>query len=309
MVHRKAGGVALCFPGQLSKVPKELGERGEGGTYLPHPFFEKAWEKAGFDLSSFFFQREAEDRYLNLKLQVTSFLLSIVSFDRYRSKGGQWDFITEHSMGVYAALVAAGAVTFEEGLEITKGIGLILEKVGERCPGGMTAVIGLDSEEIKRVCSDVSGDLYVANVNGSRQFVLSGDTASVEQGIELSLKRGAVSAQRLTFCTPLHSPLIESIKDDVRTFITGFDIRAPHPPLVSHWNGKHLRDPDEIRRFLVEQLYRPVDWEGCVQYLISQGVACFIEMGPSDALTKLIRWIDRDVKALSYGVRDVMRNV
>jgi [acyl-carrier-protein] S-malonyltransferase len=170
----------------------------------------------------------------------------------------------------------------------------------------MAAVIGLDSEEIKRVCSDVPGDLYVANVNGSRQFVLSGDTASVKQGIELSLKRGAISAQRLTFCTPLHSPLIESIKDDVRTFITGFDIRPPLCPLVSHWSGKPLTDPDEIRSFLVEQLYRPVDWEGCVRHLLAQGVTCFIEMGSHDALTKLIRWIDRDVKALSYEVRDVI---
>jgi [acyl-carrier-protein] S-malonyltransferase len=306
MVHRDAGGVTLCFPGQLSKVPEGVGERSGGGNRLPHPFFEKAWVRAGFDLSSFFFQREEEDRYLNLKLQVASYLLSMVSFDRYRSKGGQWDFITEHSMGIYAALVAAEAVTFEAGLEITKGIGLILEEIGERCPGGMAAVIGLDSEEIKRVCSDVPGDLYVANVNGSRQFVLSGDTASVKQGIELSLKRGAISAQRLTFCTPLHSPLIESIKDDVRTFITGFDIRPPLCPLVSHWSGKPLTDPDEIRSFLVEQLYRPVDWEGCVRHLLAQGVTCFIEMGSHDALTKLIRWIDRDVKALSYGMRDII---
>jgi [acyl-carrier-protein] S-malonyltransferase len=306
MVHRNAGGVALCFPGQLNKIPEGVAGSSGGGNHLPHPFFEKAWEKVGFDFSSFFFQQEEEDRHLNLKLQVASFLLSMVSFDRYRRKGGQWDFITEHSMGIYAALVAAEAVTFEDGLEITKGIGLILEQAGEKNPGGLAAVIGLDSEEIKRICSDVNGDLSVANVNGSRQFVLSGDVASVERGIELSLKRGAVSAQRLTFCTPLHSPLIEPITEDVRKFIMGFDIRPPQTPLVSHWSGKYLSEPDEIRGFLAEQLHRPVDWEGCVQYLLSQGVTCFIEMNSHDALTKLIRWIDRDVRAFSYGVHDVV---
>ncbi|MCJ7664559.1 MAG: hypothetical protein MUO24_10010, partial [Desulfobacterales bacterium] len=137
-------------------------------------------------------------------------------------------------------------------------------------------------------------------------FVLSGDVASLERGIELSLKGGAISAQRLTFTTPLHSPLLESITDEVRTFMTDFAIRSPQTPLVSHWSGRRLSDPDEIRGFLVEELYRPVDWEGCVQHLLSQDVTCFVELGPDNALARLIRWIDRDVEALSYGVRDVI---
>lgn len=302
MVPHNAGKVALCFPGQLSRVPDEIGKRSGGGYDLPHPFLEMAWEKAGFDLSSFLFQREEEDRSLNLKLQVTSYLLSMIAFDRYRKKGGQWDVITEHSMGIYAALAAAEALTFEQGLQMTKGIGLILEKAGEKNPGGMAAIIGLEAEEIKRICAEVSGNLYVANVNGSRSFVLSGEVASLQQGMELSLKRGAISAQRLTFTTPLHSPLLESIADDVRRFITGFTIQPPKTRLACHWSGRQLSNPEEIRNFLIEELYRPVDWEGCVQLLLSQNVGCFIEMGPDSALTKLIRWIDRDVKALSYGV-------
>jgi [acyl-carrier-protein] S-malonyltransferase len=302
MVHHNAGKVTLCFPGQLGRVPNEIGKKSGGGYDLPHPFLERAWEKAGFDLSSFLFQREEEDRYLNLKLQVTSYLLSMIAFDRYRGKGGQWDFITEHSMGIYAALAAAEAMTFEEGLQMTKGIGLILEKAGEKSPGGMAAIVGLEAEEMKRICAEVSGNLYVANVNGSRHFVLSGAVAPLEQGMELSLKRGAISVQRLTFTTPLHSPLLESIADDVHKFITDFTIRPPKIFLACHWSGKRLNDPEEIRKFLVKELYRPVDWEGCVQHLLSQSVGCFIEMGPDSALTKLIRWIDRDVKALSYGV-------
>jgi [acyl-carrier-protein] S-malonyltransferase len=304
MEHPKSGKVAICFPGQLSKVPDNVGERSGGEYNLSHPFFEKTREKAGFNLSSFCFEREAEDRCLNLKLQVASYLLSMVSFDRYQRKGGRWDFITEHSMGIYAALAAAEAITFEDGLEMVKEVGLILEAVGKKYPGGLTAVIGLESAAIKKLCSDVAGYLYVANVNGSRQFVLSGDLASVERGTELSLKLGAISAQRLTFNTPLHSPLMESIRGNVRTFITGFEIHPPRTPIMSHWSGKPLGDPGEIREFLVEELCRPVDWEGCVQHLLSQGVTCFIEMGPDNTLTKLIRWIDRDVKALSYRVQD-----
>jgi [acyl-carrier-protein] S-malonyltransferase len=301
MVPHNAGKVALCFPGQLSRVPDEIGKRSGGGYDLPHPFLGRAWENVGFDLSSFLFQREEEDRYLNLKLQVTSYLLSMIAFDRYRRKGGQWDFIAEHSMGIYAALAAAESVTFEQGLLMTKGIGLILEKAGERSPGGMAAIIGLEAVEMRRICAEVTGNLYVANMNGSRHFVLSGERAALQQGMEIALKRGAISAQRLTFTAPLHSPLLESITDDVRKFITGFDIRPPKTFLACHWSGKQLKDPEEIRVFLIEELYRPVDWEGCIQHLLSKKVGCFVEMGINDALTKLIRWINRDVKALSYG--------
>lgn len=305
MAHHNGGKVALCFPGQLNKVPEEIGKRSGGESNLPHTFFETAWERAGFDFSAFFFQRDEEDQYLNLKLQVASYLLSMVSFDRYQRKGRQWDVITEHSMGIYAALVAAEAMTFEDGLAMVKGVGLILEKGEKENPGGMAAVIGLERIAITRICAGV-GNLYVANVNGSRQFVLSGGVASIERGLELALQRGAISAQRLTFTVPLHSPLMESIKEDVRSFITGFDIHPPRTPVVSHWSGKPLSNPDEIRDFLVEELCRPVDWEGSVQYLLAQGVTCFVEMGPTDTLTKLIRWIDRDVTALSYGVHDAV---
>jgi len=306
MAHRNGGKVALCFPGQLNKVPDEIGKRSGGGSKLPHPFFERAWERADFDFFSFFFQREEEDQYLSVKLQVATFLLSMISFDRYRKKGSHWDVITEHSMGIYAALVAAEAMSFDDGLMMVKGIGLILEQGEQAKSGGMVAVIGLESEAIKKLCSDVGGGLSVANVNGSRQFVLSGATTSIEQGLKLALQRGAISAQRLTMSVPLHSPLMESIKGAVHAFISDISIQPPQTPVVSHWCGRPLHDPDEIRDFLVEELCRPVDWEGCVQYLLAQGVTCFVEMGPADTLTKLIRWIDRDVKALSYGVHDAI---
>jgi [acyl-carrier-protein] S-malonyltransferase len=306
MAQRSVGKVVLCFPGQLNKIPEGLGdkERGRGGR-PSHPFFEKGWELAGFDLASFFFQDEGEDRFLALKLQVATYLLSMVSFDRYRNKGGTYDFITEHSMGIYAALTASDTITFEQGLAITKGIGLIVEKAGEQKAGGMAAVIGLTSQTIKEICTAVDGSLYVANVNGSRQFVLSGDALALEQAIASSMQQGAISAQRLPFTTPLHSPLMEPIVNAVRHFLADFEIRPPRTPLISHWSGKPLQDPHEIKEFLAAELYKPVDWEGCVQHLLSHGVTCFIEMGAHDSLTKLIRWIDRDVKALSYGAQDI----
>ena len=129
MVHHSEVGVALCFPGQLQRVPEMTGEKRGDDQDLSHPFFERVWETIGFHVPSFSFQGEESD-CLNLKLQVVSYLSSMLSFDRYRQAGGRWDSITEHSMGIYAALVAAGAITFEDGLEVVQGIGLILEELG-----------------------------------------------------------------------------------------------------------------------------------------------------------------------------------
>ncbi|MBW2039479.1 MAG: ACP S-malonyltransferase [Deltaproteobacteria bacterium] len=306
MVHCNQGRSALCFPGQLQRVPEGVGEQRGGDYSLPHPFLKKTREKIGFHLPSFSFPKRKENDCLNLKLQVASYLLSMVSFDRYRRGGGRWDLITEHSMGIYAALAAAGAMTFEDGLEMVKGIGIVLEEMGRKRPGGMATVIGLGREEMDGICQDVDDGLYVANLNASRHFVISGEVPSVKRGLELALKRGAISAQHLTFNAPLHSPLMEPIREKVRQLLGGFRINAPHTPLVCHWGGRPLSGPDEIREFLVEELCRPVDWEGCVRSLLAQGVTHFVEVGPSDTLTKLIRWIDRDVKAVSYGVRDVI---
>ncbi|RLB06380.1 MAG: hypothetical protein DRG50_05680 [Deltaproteobacteria bacterium] len=227
----------------------------------------------------------------------------MICFDRYRREGGRWEIITEHSMGIYAALAAAGSVTFEDGLEMVKGIGLILEEMGSKRPGAMAAIIGLDRDDVQRICQEID-DLYVANLNGSQHFVISGKVVAVNDGMELALKRGAISVQRLTFNVPLHSPLMEPIKEQVRHLLNDFRISAPQIPLISHWGGQPLRDPAEIREFLVQQLYRPVDWEGCVRSLIADGVKCFVEVGASDTLTKLIRWIDREAKTLLYGVTD-----
>lgn len=304
MVHCHKERVALCFPGQLQRVPEALNGQNGGDYCLPHPFLERTREKIGFHLPSFSFQKGKENKCLNLKLQVASYVLSMVSFDRYRRGGGKWDLITEHSMGIYAALAAAGAVSFDDGLEIVKGIGLFLEEMGRERQGGMAAVIGLGRAEIEGICHDADDGLYVANVNASRHFVISGKVNSVERGMELALQRGAISVHRLTFNTPLHSPLLEPIREKVRQLLSGLYIGAPKTPLMSHWGGKPLSDPDEIREFLVEELCRPVDWERCVRTLLAQGVTRFVEVGSSDTLIKLIRWMDSDVKAVSYGVRD-----
>jgi len=301
MVHLNRDKVALCFPGQLQRVPEIRDVKGGGDFNLPHPFFKKAWETIGFSYQSFSFKEGERDNCVNLKLQVASYLLSMASFDRYSRSGGSLDIITEHSMGIYAALVAGGVFSFDDGLEILSGIGVILEEMGRENPGGMAVIIGLGRKELEKICQEVDNSLYIANLNASRHFVISGKAASIDKGMTSALKEGALSAQRLTFNTPLHSPLMEPIKIKIREYLTNFTINSPDTPIISHWGGKPLINRSEIREFLVEEVCKPVDWEGCVRSLLAQGVTCFIEVGPSDTLTKLIRWIDKDIKTVSLS--------
>ncbi len=306
MQWHNPGKVALCFPGKLAKIPDLIGEGMRKNGRSSHPFFEEAWEVGGFDFVSFFLQNEKEDRYYNVKLQLATYLLSMVSYDIYTKKGGVYEWVVEHSMGIYAALVATGAMSFRDGLLMVKGIGLIIERRSAEIPGGLIAVIGLDGETIKKISTKIDEDLYVANVNGSRQFVLAGSNTAINHAGELALEQGAISVQRLPFSTPLHSPLMEPLVEEVKGFVNTFEIRPPRTPIVSHWGGIPLRDVEGIRDFLSTQLCRPVDWEGAVQSLLAEGVNCFIEMGATDTLTKLVRWINRGARAFCYGVRDAV---
>jgi malonyl CoA-acyl carrier protein transacylase len=203
------GKTAFCFPGQLHDKPML-----KGHPLSKDPFFEalstRVFHQTKFDLLNFSFEGEGEED-LSLKLQVLTYFLSMVHFYRLRAGGWNPDIFAEHSMGVYSALAASEAISFEEGLFITEAIGRLLKREGATHRGGMASIIGLPLEEIHKICQDLDGfELSIANYNGSMHFVLSGETRGVEKAISLALSRKAVSATRLAFNTALHSPSLYS---------------------------------------------------------------------------------------------------
>ena len=296
------GKTAFCFPGQLQERP----------SLEDHPLREDAHFKellrrasgqTKFDLLNFSFKGEEKEEDLSLKLQIATYILSLVHFYRLRDAGWNPGILAEHSMGIYAALAASEAIRFEEGLFITEAIGRLLKREGTVHPGGMASIIGLPLEEIQKICQDLNGfQLSIANYNGSMHFVLSGEEEGVKKAISLALARKAVSATPLAFHTALHSPSLSSLREEIREILQDIEIQPPKVPILNHWTITPLRR-EEIKDFLSREIGRPVYWIRCVEKLIQEGFTQFIEVGHETTLTKLMRWVDREVEAFSAGDR------
>ncbi len=295
------GRTAFCFPGQLQERPTL--NKDHPLRRNPHfqEWMERASRQTSFDLLNFSFGEE--EAGVNLKLQISTYLLSMIHFDRLRSEGWAPDILTEHSMGIYAALAASEAITFEEGLWITQAIGRILEREGTSSKGAMASIVGLAFEEVENIRQNLNGfNLSIANYNGSMHFVLSGEEEGIEKAIGLALSRKAISATRLTFNVPLHSPHLSKLSEEIWDLLKDIEIRPPRYPILNHLTIKPLRR-DEIKDFLSQEIGQPVYWDRCVERLIQEGVNRFVEVGHGATLTKLIRWVDRNVEAFSAGER------
>jgi [acyl-carrier-protein] S-malonyltransferase len=297
------GKTAFCFPGQLQEKP--MLEDHHPLREDPHfkELLTRASKQTKFDLLDFSFGGEEKEEDFSLKLQISTYFLSMVYFYRLRAAGWTPDILAEHSMGVYSALAASEAISFEEGLFITEAIGRLLKREGTIHRGGMASIIGLPLEEIQKICQDLNGfQLFIANYNGSMHFVLSGEEKGVEKAISLALSRKAVSATRLAFNTALHSPSLYSLREEIMEILQDIKIQPLKVPILNHWTVKPLRK-EEIKDFLSQEIGRPVYWIRCVEKLLQEGFTQFIEVGHEATLTKLMRWIDREAEAFSAGDR------
>ncbi len=297
---------AFCFPGQLHEKPILKDHPLREDPYFKE-LFTKALRQTKFDLLNFSFGDEEEEEDLGVKLQVLTYLLSMVHFHRLRAAGWIPDVFAEHSMGIYSALAASEAISFEEGLFITEAVGRLLEREGAIRRGGMASIIGLPLEEIQKICQDLNGfQLSIANYNGSMHFVLSGEERGVEKAISLALSRKAVSATRLAFNAALHSPSLYSLREEIMAILQEIKVQSLKVPILNHWTIKPLRR-EEIKDFLSQEIGRPVYWIRCVEKLLEEGFTRFIEVGHEATLTKLMRWIDRETEAFSARDQSLQR--
>jgi [acyl-carrier-protein] S-malonyltransferase len=294
------GKTAFCFPGQLHEKPILKDHPLREDPYF-NDLFSRAFRQTKFDLLNFSFGDGEEEADLTLKLQVSTYLLSMVHFYRLRATGCIPDVFAEHSMGIYSALAASEAISFEEGLFITEAVGRLLKREGAIHRGGMASIIGLPLEEIQKICQDLDGfQLSIANYNGSMHFVLSGEEKGVEKAISLALSRKAVSATRLAFSAALHSPSLCSLRQEIMAILQEIKIHPLKVPILNHWTIKPLRR-EEVKDFLSQEIGRPVYWIRCVEKLLEEGFTRFIEVGHGATLVKLMRWIGREAEAFSAG--------
>lgn len=207
-----------------------------------------------------------------------------------------------HSLGEFAALVAAGVLTLSEALEVVVVRGAAMQRAGQERPGTMAALLGVGPEEARVLCDEARGDdiLLVANLNSPVQVVISGGVDAVARAETLAKER-RVRAVRLNVAGAFHSPLMEPAVAAIDERLDALAFRAPRFPVAENVAGALVTDAEELRALLKRHVVSPVRWEGCARALADAGAEVFVEPGAGDVLTKLQKRIDADVRAIAVG--------
>jgi len=284
------GRIAYIFPGQGSQYVG-MGKDLCGSSPAAKELFARADAVLGVPLSKICFEGPEEELKRTKNTQPGIFLHSIALWNILRPADAA--MVAGHSLGEYSALVAAGALSFEEGLKLVRLRGELMQKAGEDNPGTMAAVVGLDAKSVEDVCgaARVEGIVQPANFNSPGQIVISGSVSGVRKAMELAKERGAKLVKELVVSGAFHSPLMESAKQGLKRALDSVQLRDSSVPVYANVNAKPVRKAAEIRSLLVEQVTSPVRWDESVLQMSADGVAEFVEVGPGKVLQGLVKRI------------------
>ncbi|MBO4817634.1 MAG: ACP S-malonyltransferase [Bacteroidales bacterium] len=277
---------AYVFPGQGSQFPgmaKDLYENQPKAKEM----LEKANEILGFRITDIMFEGTADDLKATKVTQPAIFLHSTVLAACY--DGFKPDMTAGHSLGEFSALVAAGAISFEDGLRLVSIRANAMQKCCEANPGGMAAIIGMTNEAVEEVCKSVDGLVIPANYNSDGQVVISGEKAAVEAACEKAKEAGAKRALPLPVSGAFHSPLMEPARKELAEAIEKTKFSTPICPVYQNVTAKAETDPETIKANLLAQLTSPVRWTQSVKSMVADGADYFMEIGPGNVLQGLIK--------------------
>ena len=285
---------AFVFPGQGAQfvgMGKDL--------YENHPkakeMFEKANEILGFRITDLMFEGTDEDLRQTKVTQPAIFLHSVILA---QTMGPDFcpDMVAGHSLGEFSALVAAGALSFEDGVRLVSARAMAMQKACEKTPSTMAAVLALPDEKVEEICNSIKDEIVVpANYNCPGQIVISGSEAGIDQACEKMLAAGAKRALKLKVGGAFHSPIMEPARTELAEAIQKTQFFAPTCPVYQNVNAKAETNPDIIKENLVAQLTSPVRWTQSVLNMIADGANSFTEVGPGNVLQGLVKKINREV--------------
>lgn len=293
----------FMFPGQGSQ------HVGMGhNLYTAYPSAREVFKQAdgvlGIEVSRLCFEGPEEELNDTFNTQPAILTASIASLRALEEKGvANPAYVAGHSLGEFSALVAAGVLSFENGLKVVRERGRVMKQADDKSPGGMAAIIALDREVVEKVCAKVREEtgeyVGIANDNCPGQIVISGTEAALGIAMAQAGEQGAKIVKRLAVSIGAHSPLMAEAAAEFRRILEATPFQPPSVPVVANATAGPLTDPDEIREAVAKQLTSPINWTDSMRWLIGQGVTRFVEVGPKDVLAGLMKRIDRSVERLT----------
>ncbi|MGY6500142.1 MAG: ACP S-malonyltransferase [Acidimicrobiales bacterium] len=293
--------IAFTFPGQGSQRP------GMGQVWSEHESWElvaEASEHAGRDVEALLLSADADELVSTRNAQLATFVQSLVVLDAVERTGVEPARVAGHSLGEYTALVASGALSFEDGVRLVAERGDAMLAAAEEREGSMAAVLGLDDDKVEAACARIDGDVWVANYNAPGQVVIAGDPAAIDSAGDVAKELGAKRVMRFPVGGAFHTPFMAAARDRLRKAIDTVEWRDPEVPV--HANVDALAHPRgaEWGGLLSAQLCSPVRWRQILHELSSAGVGTFVEIGPGGVLTGMAKRTISDGRTFTVTTPD-----
>lgn len=287
--------IAFVFPGQGSQkvgMGKDLIEKYSEAKIL----FEKAnsvLKEDGININKLCFQGPEDELKNTANAQPAILTISIILFKLIQKYNIKPAVVAGHSLGEYSALVASSSIKFEDAVKLVRKRGEYMLNATPIGTGSMLAIIGLEEDEVIKLCQEVTdlGIVEIANYNSPTQIVVSGEVKPLEKIMEIAKARGARKAIPLKVTAPFHSSLMELAKNNLANYLEGVHIEDPQIPLICNVNADYVRNREEVRSALIEQMTHQVKWVDIIKKMNLEGINYFIELGPGKVLGGLIKQI------------------